>query len=183
MALPSRAITVVLLRLKPDDDYFTHSPRLPKTVLTLEVNESDTVGHVLDLLVQTLVKKNKQYSLDTETTLAFFFKHTQGKDVICREENGGVLHHRVESMQATVFSVDCDKIVFVEKKLQEMVHSKMASHFKIHKVVWQSNERCSMSLQDKTYLQGIFENNCELMVSPSPANRILLRNFPALFRA
>ena len=168
----SRTITVVLLRLKPDEGYFTHSPKLPKTLLTLEVNHETTVDYALVQLM--LVYKKPKYSLNTDNTLAFFFKHKDGKDVICRMENGGVLNHSGESMQTTtVLSLDCDKIVFVEKKLQEKVNETMALHFKIHQDVWRPKEDCSMSLQD------IFKNNCELMVSPSPANR----NCPALFHA
>jgi hypothetical protein len=145
--MSKQRITVWLLRLKAkpvkpddcDDAYFTQSPRVPKKVFTLG-DDCDTTVETVENVLDQPVKEKPKYSLDNQNTLAFFFKHTDGKDCICPAE-----------MQATVSSLDCDKIVFVEKKLQNTVEKKWKHTSRFTTMVGQSPKQ--IVLVCKTYSQ------------------------------
>jgi hypothetical protein len=132
-------------------------------------------------LMYLLEQLRDKENCDTENALAFFFQ----KDSICPADDGRVLKLREAEMHQRVSELgQFDKIVFVKQKLQQDVNAKMESHFKIHKAPkanapdgWLGRDKVT-----KDSLLNIFNNNCELMVSVSPANPILseflIRNVP-----
>lgn len=165
--MSSRSISVVLLRVE-ETDYFKRSPKPPETVLT-RVVDSENDPTLMDLLKQLRGMENC-VNCDTESALAFFFQ----KDSICPAVDGRVLKLSTADMHQHVSELGLvyqfDKIVFVRQKLQQDVNAKMESHFKIHNTPdgWLRRDKVT-----EESLLNIFNNNCELMVSVSPANPIL----------